>query len=131
MYLCLRHYAPRPPLPVVFVSKPDPGVLAQIAGKNVWLLSGAYVVQDEPLLPGWRQVEMRGDPMAGTVALMEPDQRGMAVPAMRDRGATVQGKSDAAGRSRAHGRDAHATLQPRADALSPGGRPGSTITACP
>jgi hypothetical protein len=129
MYLCLRHYAPRPPLPVVFVSKPDPSVLAQIARRNVWLLSGAYVVQDEPLLPGWRQVEMRGDPMAGTVALMEPDQRGMGVSPMRNRGATLQ--QDAAGRRRAHGRDAHATLQPRAEALSPGGRAGSTITACP
>ena len=72
MYLCLRHYAPRPPLPVAFVSRTDPRLLEQIAGRNVWLLSGAYVVQDAPLLPGWRQVEMRGDPMAGTVVLMNP-----------------------------------------------------------
>jgi hypothetical protein len=73
MYLCLRHYAPRPPLQVAFVSRPSPRLLEQLAGRNVWLLSGAYVVLDEPLLPGWRAVEIRGDPMAGTVALMHAD----------------------------------------------------------
>ncbi len=68
MYVCLRHYARRPALPVVFLSKPDARVTEQLAAHDVWLLSGAYVVHDEPLLPGWHQVEMRGDPMAGTVA---------------------------------------------------------------
>jgi hypothetical protein len=72
MYLCLRHYAPRLPLPVAFVSRPEPRLLGQMAGTNVWLLSGAHVVQDAPLLPGWREVESRGDPMAGTVVLMRP-----------------------------------------------------------
>ena len=72
MYLCLRRYAPQPALPVAFLSKPDPRVLERLAGKKVWLLGGAYAVQDEPLLPGWRQADSKGDPMAGTVALMKP-----------------------------------------------------------
>ena len=68
MYLCLRYYAREPALPVVFLSKQDARITEKLAGRDVWLLSGAYVVHDEALLPGWRQVEMSGDPMAGTVA---------------------------------------------------------------
>ena len=70
MYLCLRHYARQPALPVVFLSRHDPRVTEQLARRDVWLLAGAYVVEDEPLLPDWQQAEMKGDPLAGTVTLM-------------------------------------------------------------
>ena len=70
MYLCLRHYARQPALPVVFLSRHDTRVTEQLARRDVWLLAGAYVVEDEPLLPDWQQAEMKGDPLAGTVTLM-------------------------------------------------------------
>lgn len=73
MYVCLRYYAPRPLLPVGFISGPDPSLLAQIAGRDVWLLRGAYVAQDRPLLPGWEVVEMTGDPQAAVLARLRPE----------------------------------------------------------
>lgn len=68
LYLCLRFYAPRPLLPVAFVSQADDRMLLPIGPRNAWLFGLPDQVRDKPLPSGWRVVELDADPMAGTVA---------------------------------------------------------------
>jgi hypothetical protein len=73
MYVCLRYYAPQPVMPLALLSRPEPDVLREIGGRDVWLFGGGQNVPLE-LVPGWQRVEWDYIPDAGTVTRLRDSQ---------------------------------------------------------